>query len=78
MSLTVDDLLKKCVVCGGSGEDPDKGKVTRGFTRTVVVLPAPPAGKCPTCRGEGYYELTEAGEAIVKLMKVHDMKYGRA
>lgn len=67
MSLSLDDLIKVCQQCDGSGNpyrkhpvgSEDYGRVTETTSRQDV---------CLGCHGTGREEITETGQAILKFL----------
>lgn len=64
MSFTLDDFLKDCQKCCGSGQKPNPN--ASGGGGSIGLRRGPQTfgdNKCGACRGTGK-ELTEAGKAI--------------
>lgn len=73
MSFTLDDLIKKCPDCSGSGKRSQEPSIGghRSFGRHTVTHPMYiGSDDCARCWGTGRWELTEAGEAIADLLKI--------
>lgn len=70
MTIELDDLIEKCVTCGGSGENQQTShrESSGGFGRQVLQVPT--SNTCETCRGAGRVKLTESGEALLKFIRI--------
>lgn len=66
MTISKDDVLQDCSVCGGTGDEP-KAPETSGGGHSYGQRPYTPATfdvpKCKACKGTRK-QLTETGEAI--------------
>lgn len=66
MSLTKDDLIKKCEACGGVGAiyDPPRDPNQGTYGRQVIMQHQ---SQCAACRGIGEV-LTEEGKAVASVV----------
>ncbi len=71
MSLTLDDLIKECPTCGGTGKrqqtSSSGGGNTFGQSKSLGTWGD---DNCETCGGDGRVELTESGEAIRRFIQI--------
>jgi hypothetical protein len=66
MTLSKEDVLQDCPVCGGTGEEPKVPNNTdggRSYGPRPVTFPTFEVPRCKVCKGTGK-QLTETGEAI--------------
>lgn len=70
MSIKLDDLIEKCVTCGGSGQKPPSPvrEARGGFGRQELEVLS--SNTCEPCMGTGRMKLTESGEALLKFMEI--------
>jgi hypothetical protein len=66
-SLTLEELIKKCPDCGGTGKKPEEkptgGGRSFGRQTTTYALGTDPEN-CVRCIGTGHWELTDTGKAV--------------
>jgi DnaJ-class molecular chaperone len=72
-SLTLDDLIKECPDCGGTGKKPEGKSTGRGRsfgqqTSTYAVVSNPE--NCVRCIGTGRWELTDTGKAVGEFISI--------
>ena len=71
MSIELDDLIEKCVTCGGSGQKPPppvQQAGGRSFGRQEIEVQS--TNTCEPCMGTGRVKLTESGEALLKFIGI--------
>lgn len=76
MDLTLDDLIKTCDVCGGSGRKPEEpgrsagGGRSYGWTHTTITPLSGGPEECHKCAGTGRHGLTETGKALAEFIEI--------
>lgn len=77
MGIKLDDLIEKCVTCGGSGKSPKPSDSKRGsatYGRQVlpgqVPFPEIVPTSCEPCKGTGRRQLTESGQTLLEFIKI--------
>jgi RecJ-like exonuclease len=71
MSLTLDDLIKECLICNGTGKRQQTSNPSGG--RSIgqpQVFQVWGDDNCETCGGDGRVELTESGDAIRRFIQI--------
>ena len=66
-SLTLDDLIKKCPDCGGTGKKPEEKSIGggRSFVQQITIYAqGSNTENCVRCIGTGRWKLTDPGKAV--------------
>jgi DnaJ-class molecular chaperone len=70
MRIELDDLIEKCITCGGSGENQQSSgsESSTGYGQRRLQVPI--SNTCETCEGTGRVKLTESGEALLRFIQI--------
>ncbi len=70
MTLNINDLIKECITCGGTGKKKPQVSSSGGNTFGQRTLGTWGDDSCETCGGDGRVELTESGEAFKQFIQI--------
>jgi DnaJ-class molecular chaperone len=71
MDLTLDDLIKKCEGCNGTGKRQPPNANQSGTSYAYTPIENSMLNVCDGCGGEGRaFELTSSGQAILDFFKL--------
>lgn len=80
MELSLDDLIGKCDICGGTGKKPQELLPGGGSFGRRVITSAPLGADpedCGGCAGSGRRGLTDAGRAVLDFLDAAQKLKGR-
>ncbi len=74
MELTIDDLIEKCEMCGGTGQEKQATEQISGLGGQSigrrVIATVPMNSSCQACSGTGRMKLTSTGEVIKDFLAI--------
>lgn len=68
--MKLDDLIEKCIICGGSGKNQQSFSIKSGSGFGRQVSQALISNTCETGGGTGRVNLTDSGEALLEFIRI--------